>query len=201
MDPTPTILCHFDTLKYAPPKDRFTVMAAFFLVDQNDGNQENCMKIIAMATGTKCLAKKNYSRIGDAVHDFHAEVLARRSAVRWILQEMAKETSEWLDAIVDENGHRQSWSLRQGVSLNMYISELPCKLSFFSTFELTIHAGGEASTRAIAHLQTIYDPEMALLKSQGTSRNPESGPQQSHDLLVRGREGYGLLNRVRTKPG
>jgi tRNA-specific adenosine deaminase 1 len=102
-------------------------MAAFFLVDENDVNQDNCMKIIAMATGTKCLAKKNYSRIGDAVHDFHAEVIARRCAIRWLLNEMAKETSQWLHAIDNENGQRQSWSLREGVTLNMYTSELPCK--------------------------------------------------------------------------
>ena len=120
MDTTPTILCHFDSLKYAPPKGRFTVLAAFYLVDEYHDHR---VKVLSMATGTKCLATKNYSKMGDTVHDFHAEVLARRGVVRWLLQEMGKN-SEWL--VVDESGQ---WSLRQGVSLHLYISELPCKLS------------------------------------------------------------------------
>jgi len=130
MDPTPTILRHFDSLRYAPPKASFTVLAAFFLTSEseeekkkeNDTNNGD-VKIIGMATGTKCLPTKIYSRIGDAVHDFHAEVVARRCAVRWLLQEMANETSEWL-VTTDECG--RSWSLRQGVSLGFYTSELPC---------------------------------------------------------------------------
>lgn len=121
LDPTPTILRHFDTLKYVPPKGRFTVLAAFYLVDEN---QDKRVTVISIGTGTKCLATKNYSKTGDVVHDFHAEVLARRGVVRWFLQEMAKE-SEWF--VVDDSGER---SLRQGITLHMYISELPCMLFY-----------------------------------------------------------------------
>lgn len=67
--------------------------------------------------------------------------------------------------------------------------------------KLTLQAGGEASMRAIAHLQSISDPQMASLKSQGVFPNSESDSTLSRDLLARGREGYDLLNRVRTKPG
>lgn len=175
MDPTPTILRHFASLKYAPPNGRFTVLAAFYLVDEHQDVEDQRVMVISMATGTKCLATKNYSKIGDAVHDFHAEVLARRGAVRWLLQEMARE-SEWLVAHANDE-----WTLREGVTLHMYISELPC---------------GEASTRATALLQTLANPQMAALKSQATA-----DPQNISQGLARGREGYELLNRVRTKPG
>jgi tRNA-specific adenosine deaminase 1 len=116
MDWTPTLLRHFDSLGYAPPQRTFTVLAAFFLVNELD----NDFKIVSMSTGTKCLPTKNYSKSGDVVHDFHAEVLARRGAVRWLLTEMARGSGRWLTR------EHTYWTLRQGVTMNMYISELPC---------------------------------------------------------------------------
>lgn len=63
--------------------------------------------------------------------------------------------------------------------------------------------GGEASTNALARLQRHQDPGMALLKSpspiQSGKVNPTSPPSPAK--LARGRDGYDLLNQVRTKPG
>lgn len=61
MDSTPTILQHFESIGYTPPRGTFTVLAAFFFINELD----NTLKIISMATGTKCLATKNYSKLGD----------------------------------------------------------------------------------------------------------------------------------------
>lgn len=119
-DWTPNILAHYRTLKYAPPHGCFTILAAMYLVDESSTN----MKIISMATGSKCLPTARFSHRGDTVHDFHAEVLARRGAVRWLLCEMTRNESEWLqhDELEDV------WTLRDGVTVNMYVSELPCKM-------------------------------------------------------------------------
>ncbi|KAG8851300.1 hypothetical protein FRB91_008094 [Serendipita sp. 411] len=135
-----------------------------------------------MATGTKCLPVTKYSKAGDVVHDFHAEVVARRAAVRWFLSEIAKPSSEWLERSTDlsqTQGRNSTLGLRPGVKLHMYISELPC---------------GAASMNTLAYLQTVRDPEMANLKSK-------SDLYASPDGAARGRNGYELSDIVRTKPG
>jgi tRNA-specific adenosine deaminase 1 len=142
-DWTPEILAHYRTLKYAPPRRTFTILAAIYLVrvDLDDPGEIKAMKIISMATGSKCLPTARFSNTGDVVHDFHAEVLARRGAVRWLLSEITSvcspkgETqtqSEWLkqddtDINAENNTATNLWSLCDGVTVNMYVSELPCK--------------------------------------------------------------------------
>ena len=119
---TSTIYEAFDSLRYKPPNGCYTVLAGFYLVD--DGG--NRSKVISLATGTKCLPVERYSKSGEVVHDFHAEVLARRGAVYWLLCEMRQRAisgkSDWL--AYDQKD--DLWALKPDVSLHMYISELPC---------------------------------------------------------------------------
>ncbi|KAG8758785.1 hypothetical protein FRC14_007368 [Serendipita sp. 396] len=178
MDWTQHILSHYRSLRYSPPLGCFTVLSALYLV-KNDTDE---CKIISIATGTKCLPVTKYSKAGDVVHDFHAEVVARRAAVRWFLSEIAKPSSEWLERSTDlsqTQGRNSTLGLRPGVKLHMYISELPC---------------GAASMNTLAYLQTVRDPEMASLKSK-------SDLYISPDGVARGRNGYELSDVVRTKPG
>ena len=43
---------------------------------------------VVLATGTKCLPAVARHPCGFAVHDSHAEVLARRAMVRWLMDEV-----------------------------------------------------------------------------------------------------------------
>ena len=45
---------------------------------------------VAVATGSKCVGASARSRRGDVVNDCHAEVLARRALLRWMVAEMEK---------------------------------------------------------------------------------------------------------------
>jgi tRNA-specific adenosine deaminase 1 len=84
----------YESFRYTPPNNAFSVLAAFYVLDERNGNT----KIISIATGSKCLPTTKFSRTGDTVHDFHAEVLARRGAVRWLMQEMLRGSeSQWLE--------------------------------------------------------------------------------------------------------
>ncbi|KAK0206100.1 adenosine deaminase/editase [Desarmillaria ectypa] len=157
----------YASLKNSPPDGKFTILASFFLTN------EKCTKVISIATGTKCLPTIRLPTQGEALHDSHAEVLARRGAIRWFMEEILRQTaSDW---IVCRIGGK--YALKDGVALNLYISTVPC---------------GDASTRFLAAFQ---DEEMALLKDS-TVRQPADPA-----VAARGRDGYSLYGVLRTKPG
>jgi len=113
------ILKKYESFGYTPPNNAFSVLAAFYILDERNGNT----MIISIATGSKCLPTVKFSKIGDTVHDFHAEVLARRGAVRWLMQEMlCGSDSQWLQW--DES--KQLWRLGDMTFIHMYVSTLPC---------------------------------------------------------------------------
>ena len=122
--------------KFRPSNEfQFTILAAFVLVHtdtQIQADSENVshrhFKVISLATGSKCLPKSRLPPRGDALHDSHAEVLARRGLVRWLYEEIRRyhshaSTSEWIHR--DESSGK--FSLKHNVSLYMYISTIPCK--------------------------------------------------------------------------
>ncbi|KAI0771964.1 hypothetical protein BD413DRAFT_604099 [Trametes elegans] len=156
-----------------PPDGQFTILAAFVLRTPDQ------LKVISLGTGSKCLPASRLPEAGDALHDSHAEVLARRGAIRWVLEEVGRVCSDeppyvssWIHAGTDGR-----YALRGDVVLDMYISTVPC---------------GDASTRYLASFQ---DPEMAALKDS-TKRS-----ELSSSIASRGRENYSLYGVLRTKPG
>ncbi|KDQ06247.1 hypothetical protein BOTBODRAFT_121766 [Botryobasidium botryosum FD-172 SS1] len=136
---------------------------------------------ISLGTGSKCLPASRLSQNGDALHDSHAEIIARRGAVRWLFEEIiratsassGKCTSSWI-----EKGGDGMWVLKAGVSVHMYVSTLPC---------------GDASTLSLSLAQ---EPEMAALKSTSSDVRPTTVTGAS-----RGRDNYSALGVLRTKPG
>ena len=74
-----------------------TVLAAFYL-------SHPCLppKIISVASGLKCLPANKLTDRGEALHDSHAEVLARRGAVRWFMHHLLEsEHSPWISLADD----------------------------------------------------------------------------------------------------
>ncbi|KAJ4472103.1 adenosine deaminase/editase [Lentinula aciculospora] len=159
----------YSQLKIYPQSSQYTVLSAFYLTSSTS---RDC-KIISIGTGTKCLPKCRLPIQGEAVHDSHAEILARRGAIRWLLEEILHYRvggSQWIE--------RQAgvYRFREGIHLHMYISTVPC---------------GDASTRFLAASQ---DPEMASMKNSAAVSHDEG-------TAARGRNNYNLFNVLRTKPG
>lgn len=109
----------YSSLTFRPPPEQFTILAAFVL------STGNSVKIISLATGSKCLPATRLPQQGDALHDSHAEILARRAATRWFLEEItrcvAQGGSQWI-----EKGNGGLYALKGDVHMHMYVSTPPC---------------------------------------------------------------------------
>ncbi|KAJ7755671.1 adenosine deaminase/editase [Mycena maculata] len=171
------IMALYGTLPLRPPAQQYTILASFCLTSTVDG----LYKIVSLATGTKCLPATRLPVDGESVHDSHAEVLARRGAVRWFLEEIGRcrttsdgdaFRSDWIS--LSDDGR---YALKDGVRLALYVSTVPC---------------GDASMRFLASSQ---DEEMAALKDSG--KHPATDPSSA----ARGRDNYSLWGVLRTKPG
>ncbi|KAI6128449.1 adenosine deaminase/editase [Pisolithus croceorrhizus] len=166
------VLKKYHSLNTTPHNRTHTILAAIALSYPGE------TKTIGLATGCKCLPKNRLPEQGDALHDSHAEVLARRCARRWLLEEIQRYVtsgglSRWL--VKDESDAK--FRIKEGVQVIMYISTLPC---------------GDASMRFLASFQ---DDQMAQLKNSTVYEAP------SPNAVSRGRNNYALFGVLRTKPG
>jgi len=128
----------YSSFSYVPQHSQWTILASLFLARHHDvlSGSGGEIKIISLATGTKCLPVQRLSSRGEVVHDSHAEVLARRCALRWFFEEICRihsqegcGTSSWI--IRKSNG---KYALQEGVELNLYISTVPCESPLFFFF-------------------------------------------------------------------
>lgn len=70
--------------KHGKPADNeSTVLAAIVLI-----SADATFSLVSLATGTKCMGEVKRQEDGSIVHDLHAEVLARRTAMYWVYQQL-----------------------------------------------------------------------------------------------------------------
>lgn len=76
-----------------PTEEDVTVLAAIVLQ-----SGDNTVSLVSLATGTKCIGHGKRQEDGTIVHDLHAEVLVRRTAMHWVYKQLkrcfAGETGE-----------------------------------------------------------------------------------------------------------
>ncbi|KAF8324469.1 uncharacterized protein EI90DRAFT_3292150 [Cantharellus anzutake] len=159
-------------------KSSRTVFAGIVLRDDSETPPK--FHCISIGSGTKCLPQSRLTEEGDALHDSHAEVLARRGAVRWLIEEWSRLSDQ------SPSGSLTKWlirapsglvALKDSVSMHLYVSSIPC---------------GDASMLALALDQ---DPTVAALKDSGSRSDVQEG------TAVRGRDNYFAFGALRTKPG
>ncbi|PCH41342.1 hypothetical protein WOLCODRAFT_131859 [Wolfiporia cocos MD-104 SS10] len=162
----------YTSLSFRLPPGQYTVLAGFVL------SRAQTLKVISLATGSKCLPVSRYPENGNALHDSHAEVLARRGVMRWLMEETQRVISDGgAESLWIHRSENDLFKLKDGTRLHMYISTVPC---------------GDASTRFLAAFQ---DAEMAALKN--STQFPDLPPKTAS----RGRDNYSLYGVLRTKPG
>ncbi|KID72651.1 uncharacterized protein G6M90_00g092110 [Metarhizium brunneum] len=100
---------------------------------------------LALATGMKCLpASKLHEADGNAIHDWHAEVLAIRAFNRFLIDECKTLQQGKSASILQACGSHEPkpFRIRDGLKLHMYCSEAPCG---DASMELIMAAQDDAS--------------------------------------------------------
>ena len=146
-DAVQAALATYGLLAITPQPGKFTILASFVLHDQILDR----LKVISLGTGSKCLPAARLPMCGDALHDSHAEAIARRGFTRWILEEIRRDQqgvrSDWLYA-----PEKSIYALKNDIYVYLYVSTVPCKKNFascaFPSFTVT----------QVAMLQRDYSP-------------------------------------------
>jgi tRNA-specific adenosine deaminase 1 len=151
-----TIIDTYTQLGHKPQNSAWTVLASFFLSRKPNlsAGTSGEIKVISLATGTKCIPASRLSKRGEVVHDSHAEVLARRCAFRWFLEEILRvhpSQSDW----ITKSTHGK-YTLQEGVELNLYISTVPCAFLFLTTRQHDNEISNESRRRCIYAFSSFF---------------------------------------------
>ncbi|KAF8113023.1 hypothetical protein N665_0058s0118 [Sinapis alba] len=124
--------------KGKPQGREVTVLSAFLVSSAPPSQGEEAVEVIALGTGTKCVSRSLLSPRGDIVNDSHAEVVARRSLMRFFYSEIERMQGTRNEAKRQRHDNTQTleldpsspgvvkYKLRSGCHLHLYISQLPC---------------------------------------------------------------------------
>ncbi|CAD6188154.1 unnamed protein product [Caenorhabditis auriculariae] len=100
------------------------IISSIFLMDSSSKK----MKIISLATGTKCIIGTNVSCSGSTVMDCHAEILARRGLSRFLYAQLMAYLHDRRSSIFVEGSHGRL-SIRPSVSFHLFVNSAPCGAS------------------------------------------------------------------------
>ncbi|XP_066438698.1 tRNA-specific adenosine deaminase 1 isoform X1 [Eleutherodactylus coqui] len=103
----------------------WTLMAAVIQVESRAGKTD-VRKVVAMGTGTKCIAESKLRKTGDVLQDSHAEIIARRSFQRYLLHQLSFALSRSQDCVLIPGSDTNKWTLKPGVSFVFFTSHTPC---------------------------------------------------------------------------
>eukprot|EP00537_Pseudo-nitzschia_pungens_P006514 CAMPEP_0172361746 /NCGR_PEP_ID=MMETSP1060-20121228/5533_1 /TAXON_ID=37318 /ORGANISM="Pseudo-nitzschia pungens, Strain cf. cingulata" /LENGTH=623 /DNA_ID=CAMNT_0013084109 /DNA_START=364 /DNA_END=2235 /DNA_ORIENTATION=+ len=83
-------------------------------------------RVVAIGSGTKFAAGDKLTCDGTVVHDSHAEVIARRSLIRWLYSQL--QNAGGVESIVEQNdkGSDKAFGLPSRFYLWFYTSQTPC---------------------------------------------------------------------------
>ena len=87
----------------------------------------NAPTVVSIGTGTRCVEGDKLSLEGVVVHDSHAEVVARRSLLRYFYRQLHLYFSGNEDTIFTPSSSEEGkLVVREGVEFHLYISTAPC---------------------------------------------------------------------------
>lgn len=83
-------------------------------------------EVVALGTGTKCINGEYISESGLAVNDCHAEVIAKRSLIRFLYAQLELCAKDKQSVSIFCKGPSGLYGLKPGISFHLYISTAPC---------------------------------------------------------------------------
>ena len=103
------------------------VIAAFLMEDTNT----NQLEVVSIGSGTRCITGDHMSLEGLVVNDSHAEVIARRSLMRFFYSQLLKfhqqqKSDESETIFTCSDSHPNLAKVKDRLKFHLYISTAPC---------------------------------------------------------------------------
>ena len=181
---TSTLLGRYKSLGKAgkPGPGQWTVLAAVALV------KEDQARLISFATGTKCLggeARKSVPVVGSALNDTHAEVVARRGLLLWLVKQVEIGGGQLVEKLEGKDG---CWRLKPGWKLVLLTTHPPC---------------GDATISPLSDVEVESGEPCAKRRRVGEDLQRTGGKVAQEGEEDPGGDGkdYHRLGLLRTKPG
>ncbi|XP_038111123.1 tRNA-specific adenosine deaminase 1 [Culex quinquefasciatus] len=172
-------LAKFNSLpKTGKPKAEYewSILSAIVLVDAAKAGDPT---VVSLGTGTKCLGADQLSEKGDILNDSHAEVMARRGFLRFLMQQMTSALKNGT-SIFELNSESRKFSCKSGISFHFFTTHSPCGDA--SIYSETSRSSDEPS------------PKRVKLSAEGMTGGKLLSPSAS-DAMAQD------VGKVRTKPG
>lgn len=117
----------------------WTILSVISLVVRQpptfDSDHSDVIVPVSLGTGVKVLPHHRLPPLGDAVHDCHGEIIARRGFIRWLIFQAALldqkgngRIGEGSHALYVERGENGKLKLKDGVDVWLYVSALPVRI-------------------------------------------------------------------------
>ncbi|CAH1153475.1 unnamed protein product [Phaedon cochleariae] len=176
---------HFKTLPKSgkPNLNEWTVLSCIVI------EKDKQLELISLGTGSKCIGKVKMSKSGDILNDSHAEVMCRRSFLRFLYYQMKTESS-----ILTFKKETKKFSIKDNIKFHFFTTHIPCgdaaifpkqNIEEFGDF---VNSPDEVPSKK-RKIEDIFRTGAKCL---------ENDPQR--DAKCPGTE-YHVLGVVRTKPG
>lgn len=162
--------------------NEWTILSA--IVQMNDSDKK--LNVVALGTGTKCISSDQLNYRGDILNDSHAEVIARRSLIRYLMDQMtnSNETNSECIFLFDDNAKR--FVLKSGISFHLFTTHTPCGDASIFTVNNYIALDEPVNKRKKLNMNTVGFTGAKVLELQSLDNNDSMSQN---------------LGRVRTKPG
>ncbi|XP_047452710.1 tRNA-specific adenosine deaminase 1 [Mugil cephalus] len=108
------------------PGREWTLLAAVVQVTRGVNSDSDKMEVVSLGTGTKCIGKTCMSPNGDVLNDSHAEVIARRGCIRYLMQQLVRAVDGGSSSVFSPADQPGKWRLQTGVSFLFFTSHTPC---------------------------------------------------------------------------
>ncbi|KAI8138465.1 adenosine deaminase/editase [Fennellomyces sp. T-0311] len=177
--------------RHGDHKAEWTVLACVLQVYAK-GQDDYAIQVVSLGTGLKCLPYSKLCKQGQLVHDSHAETIARRGFLSYVMDQIGKP-----DGPFRATGEGRV-ILRPGYTFHMYISQSPCGDASMTGIAETQTAESLAAFQAGSKRKSTFDIAHLTNNIYANKKRKTNLPQEA---FQRGRYGFDDLGVLRTKPG